>query len=96
MDILIKPIVTEKMTPMADKYNRYGFMVHRDANKIQIKSAVEELYNVTVENVNTINVLGKSISRYTRRGIQAGRKPSYKKAYVTLVQGDKIDFYSNI
>lgn len=96
MDILKKPIVTEKMTGLGEKLNRYGFIVDKRANKIEIKKAVEEMYDVTVDSVNTINYGGKAKSRYTKTGIIAGKTGSYKKAIVTLVDGDVIDFYSNI
>lgn len=96
MGILIKPIVTEKMTVQGEKLNRYGFIVDRDANKLQIKTAVEQAYNVTVADVNTINYHGKRKSRYTKAGMLNGRTNHYKKAYVTLAGDDKIDFYANI
>ncbi len=95
-DILIKPIITEKMTQAGDDFNQYGFIVSQQANKIQIRKAVEEMYGVTVEAVNTMRYRGKSRSRYTRAGIIQGKEPSYKKAVVTLMEGDTIDFYSNI
>ena len=96
MGILIKPIVTEKMTAETEKYNRYGFIVDKDAKKLQIKSAVEQMYNVTVKDVNTINYHGKRKSRYTKAGMLTGRTNHFKKAYVTLEGEDKIDFYANI
>ena len=96
MAIIIKPIVTEKMTAMANKLNRYGFGGSPDANKQQIKKAVEEMYNVTVVDVNTMNHKGKKKSRYTKAGLIVGRTASYKKALVTLKEGESIDFYSNI
>ena len=96
MGILIKPIVTEKLTVQGEKLNRYGFIVDSDANKLQIKAAVEQLYNVTVADVNTVNYHGKRKSRYTKAGMLKGRTNHYKKAYVTLVGEDKIDFYANI
>ncbi len=96
MQILIKPIVTEKLNEQAEKLNCFGFVVNKNANKLQIKKAVEEMYNVTVENVNTLNYSGKVKSRYTKSGVQVGKTSAYKKAIVTLVEGDKIDFYSNI
>ena len=96
MGIIIKPIVTEKMTVQGEKLNRYGFIVDRDANKLQIKAAVEQAYNVTVADVNTNNYHGKRKSRYTKAGMLNGRTNHYKKAYVTLAGGDKIDFYANI
>ena len=96
MGILIKPIVTEKMTIQGEKLNRYGFIVDREANKLQIKAAVEQAYNVTVADVNTVNYHGKRKSRYTKAGMLNGRTNHYKKAYVTLAGEDKIDFYANI
>jgi large subunit ribosomal protein L23 len=96
MSIIIKPIVTEKMTMLTDKLNRYGFKVDSNANKIEIKNAVQDLYNVSVVAVNTSVVIGKKKSRYTKSGVISGKTSSYKKAIVTLKEGDKIDFYSNI
>jgi large subunit ribosomal protein L23 len=96
MDILLKPIVTEKMTSQGDKFNRYGFIVARDANKLQIKKAVEELYGVTVASINTIRYGGKIKSRNTKSGLLIGKTVAVKKAIVTLAEGNKIDFYSNI
>ncbi|MBN1387765.1 MAG: 50S ribosomal protein L23 [Bacteroidales bacterium] len=96
MDILLKPIVTEKMTNQSDKFNRYGFIVAKDANKVQIKKAVEEMYGVTVESVKTMIYNGKKKVRYTKSGIMSGRTPVYKKAIITVAEGETIDFYSNI
>ncbi len=96
MNILIKPIVTEKATTQSEDLNRYGFVVDKRANKLQIKKAIEELYGVTVASVNTMHYPGKRKMRYTRTGIISGKTTSYKKAIVTLVEGDSIDFYSNI
>jgi large subunit ribosomal protein L23 len=96
MEILIKPLVTEKMTDQAERFNRYGFVVDRRATKPQIKKAVENLYNVSVDKVNTMVYGGKVKSRYTKGGIITGKTASYKKAIVTLAEGDSIDFYSNI
>ncbi len=96
MNILIKPILTEKMTIQGDKLNRYGFIVDPRANKIQIKGAVEAMYNVVVTDVNTCNYMGKAKSRYTKAGMIEGRSNNFKKAIVTLKKGDNIDFYSNI
>jgi large subunit ribosomal protein L23 len=94
--ILIKPLITEKVTEQGDDYNKYGFIVHKKANKIQIRKAVEEMYGVTVESVNTMRYRGKQRSRYTRSGLIKGKENSFKKAIVTLTEGDSIDFYSNI
>jgi large subunit ribosomal protein L23 len=96
MGIIIKPLVTEKMTSLTDKLNRFGFVVRPDANKLEIKREVEALYNVTVVSVNTIKYAGKSKSRYTKAGLINGRTNAYKKAIVTLKEGDTIDLYSNI
>jgi len=96
MGIIIKPLITEKMTIQGEKLNRYGFIVDRDANKVQIKKAVEEMYGVTVSDVNTLSRHGKRKSRFTKAGILSGRTNHQKKAIVTLAGGDKIDFYSNI
>jgi large subunit ribosomal protein L23 len=96
MDILVKPIVTEKMTAQGERFNRYGFVVRREATKYQIKKAVEGLYNVSVESVNTMVYAGKIKSRFTKAGVISGKTTSYKKAIVTLVKGESIDFYSNI
>ena len=96
MEILIRPLVTEKMTILGEKLNRYGFIVDRSANKIQIKSAVEEMYGVKVLDVNTVNYHGKRKSRFTKAGLLSGRNNHFKKAFVTLAGEDKIDFYSNI
>jgi len=96
MNILLKPIVTEKMTNQGDKFNRYGFLVAKSANKLQIKKAVEELYGVTVDSVNTMRYGGKIKSRNTKSGLLVGKTASLKKAVITLAEGNKIDFYSNI
>ena len=96
MDIIIKPIVTEKMTELGEKLNRYGFIVEKGANKIQIKKAVEELYNVEVDAVNTMRYGGKAKSRFTKTGVISGKTASFKKAIITLAEGEVIDFYSNI
>ncbi len=96
MNILLKPIVTEKMTSQGDKFNRYGFIVAMNANKIEIKKAVEDLYGVTVESVNTMRYGGKVKTRYTKSGVMTGKSAARKKAVVTLAEGNTIDFYSNI
>lgn len=96
MSILIKPIITEKMTEASETFNRYGFIVDKNANKIQIKGAVEEAYGVNVDSVRTINYAGKIKSRFTKAGVISGRKSHFKKAIVQLADGDTIDFYSNI
>ena len=84
------------MTAQGEKLNRYGFIVDRSANKIQIKAEVEQMYNVTVATVNTVNYNGKRKARFTKAGLLRGRANHFKKAYVTLAGEDKIDFYANI
>lgn len=110
MAILIRPIVTEKMTKITDQSSearkkkdgsapvnvKYGFYVDTNANKIQIKKAVEDKFGVTVLDVNTVNYSGKTKSRYTKKGLQVGKQSAYKKAFVTLKDGDTIDFYANV
>lgn len=97
MAFIVKPLVTEKMTNITEKQpNRYGFVVRPEANKLQIKAEVEALYNVTVVDVNTMNYAGKRSSRYTKAGLLRGQKSAFKKAIVTVKDGDMIDFYSNI
>jgi large subunit ribosomal protein L23 len=96
MSIILKPVITEKMSQQGDKFNRYGFKVEKTANKIEIKKAIEEMYNVTVTEVNTMIVPPKKKERYTKGGLSRGATNAYKKAIVTLKDGDTIDFYSNI
>ncbi len=94
--VLVKPVITEKSTRLGEKNNTYAFRVDKEANKLEIKKAVEAYYNVQVENVNTTVNVGKKKVRYTKKGVAAGMKPSYKKAYVTLKAGETIDFYGNV
>lgn len=94
--ILIRPVITEKANRLMERYDRYTFIVHQDANRIEIAHAVEEFYGVKVLSVNTMRYQGKVKSRYTKSGLLTGRTNSYKKAVVTLKPGDKIDYYSNI
>ena len=96
MEINIKPIVTEKATAYGEKQNCYTFKVSPDANKFQIKDLVEKMYNVRVVKVNTAVYAGKRKQRYTKSGLIRGSKPAFKKAYVTVAEGQKIDYYSNI
>ncbi len=95
MSVLKKPLVTEKVSAMNEK-GKYGFLVEGSANKVEIKRAVEKQYRVNVEKVNTMNVMGKMKTRYTKTGILSGRQQNYKKAIVTLAEGEVIDFYSNV
>jgi large subunit ribosomal protein L23 len=96
MDIMIKPIVTEKATKLTDKLNVYTFRVTPEANKYQIKSLVEQLYGVKVVRVNTAVVRGKNKSRWTKSGLLRGKTSAYKKAFVIVGEGQTIDFFSNI
>ena len=95
-DVLIKPVLSEKVNGLSEKYNRYTFVVNRKANKLEIKKAVEEFYGITVEDVNTINVPSKVKQRNTKSGLLKGRKPAKKKAIVTVAEGDTIDLYGNV
>jgi len=94
--ILVKPLITEKMTADTEKNSAYGFVVADGANKVEIKKAVEKEYGVTVTSVRTLRVDGKSRQRYTKTGIIKGRTVGYKKAIVSLAEGEMIDFYENI
>ncbi len=95
-DILIRPLISEKLNNLNQKLNKVGFVVDKDANKIEIKNAVEKMYGVTVKSVDTAVIPGKAKVRYTRKGMTRGMKSSYKKAYVTLAKGETIDFYANV
>ncbi len=96
MIIIKKPVITEKMTAISEKLNRYAFIVDVRANKLQIKQAVQDLYGVQVASVNTMRYDGKLKSRYTKAGMIEGRRDAFKKAIVTLAKGETIDFFSNI
>jgi large subunit ribosomal protein L23 len=96
MNIIIKPLVTEKMTAISEKTNRYGFIVDRRADKQQIKDAIEKLYDVKVESVNTLIQRGKDVTRYTKAGLIKGSKSTFKKAYVQLKGDATIDIFSGI
>ena len=95
-DVLIKPILTEKANAQQDTLRRYAFKVAKKANKLEIKKAIESFYGVTVTKVNTSVTPAKNKSRFTKAGVISGRKPSYKKAYVTVAEGENIDLYSTI
>jgi large subunit ribosomal protein L23 len=96
MGLILKPVITEKMTEKGEKLNQYGFIVDKRANKIQIKGEVEELYGVEVLSVNTMNYSGKKKSRNTKSGVISGKTNAFKKAVVTIAEGESIDFFSNI
>ena len=95
-NIQIIPVVTEKANTITEKGNRYTFKVSPEANKYQIKDAIEKLYDVKVVGVSTMNYSGKSKQRYTKSGVVKGRTVAFKKAIVTLEEGQTIDFYSNL
>ena len=95
-DILIKPILSEKANAQQDKLRRYAFRVARKANKLEIKTAVESFYGVTVIDVNTAGTPSKTKSKNTKAGVIVGQKSGFKKAFVTVAVGEAIDFYSNI
>ena len=95
-EVLVKPILSEKINKQTEKLNRYGFVVNRKANKLEIKKAVEEFYGVQVTNVNTAVMPGKAKSRYTKAGFLNGRKPAKKKAFVTVADGETIDIYGTV
>ncbi len=96
MAYIIKPLVTEKVTALTEKQNKYCFIVRPEANKLEIQSEVERTYNVKVVSVNTAKYAGKSKTRYTKSGLLRGRTNAFKKAYITLKEGETIDFFSNI
>jgi large subunit ribosomal protein L23 len=96
MEILVKPLITEKMTDLGEKLGQYGFEVNRKANKVEVKEAVEKMYGVAVQSVNTMIIPGKKRSRNTKSKFIVGRTSAVKKAIVTLAEGETIDFYSNI
>jgi len=92
----VKPLITEKMTAQAAKLGQYGFVVNRKANKVEVKQAIEKMYGVNVQSVNTMIIPGKKRSRNTKSKFIVGRTSAVKKAIVTLAEGETIDFYSNI
>jgi len=96
MSTIIKPIITEKITKDGELFNRFGFVVNKKANKIEIKKAVEAAYGVSVVDVNTMIYRADRTTKYTKSGMISGKTSAYKKAVVTLKEGDTIDFYTNI
>jgi large subunit ribosomal protein L23 len=96
MSIIIKPIITEKVTKEAELTNRFGFVVDRKANKIEIKKAIETTYGVTIVAINTMNVRPNRSTKYTKTGLLAAKTNAYKKAVVQVKEGETIDFYNNI
>ena len=95
-EVLIKPVLSEKVNRLSEKFNRYTFIVNRKANKLEIKKAVEDFYGISVEEVNTLNMPSKVKQRNTKAGLLTGRKPAKKKAIVTVAKGDSIDLYGNV
>ena len=96
MSIIIKPIITEKITKEGEVFNRFGFVVDKKANKVQIKKAVEAAYGISVVTVNTMNYRADRTTKYTKSGLISGKTNSYKKAVVQVKEGETIDFYNNI
>jgi large subunit ribosomal protein L23 len=96
MATLIRPVITEKATADSENNNRFAFVVDRKANKLQIRTAIEEVYGVHVESVRTMIIPGKKKSRFTRGGVVSGSTGAYKKAIVEVRSGETIDLYSNI
>jgi large subunit ribosomal protein L23 len=96
MSIIIKPIITEKITKEGEVFNRFGFVVDRKANKVQIKKAVEAAYGISVVSVNTMNYRADRTTKYTKSGLISGKTSAYKKAVVQVKEGETIDFYNNI
>jgi len=96
MIVLVKPIITEKVTLESEVFGRYGFIVHKKANKIQIKNAVEEAYGVAVTKVRTMTYPYERKTKFTKKGVSTSQTGGYKKAIVQLAEGDTIDFYSNL
>ena len=96
MNIVIRPVVSEKMTDLAEKLNRYAFVVDLKANKVQIKNEIEKLYDVKVHSVKTMICIGKKRVRGTKSGMIKGKTSKYKKAIIKLLEGETIDIYSNI
>ena len=96
MSIIIKPIITEKITKQSEISNRFGFVVDRKANKIQIKNAIEAAYGITIVAINTMNVRPDRTTKYTKSGLISGKTNAYKKAIVQVQEGETIDFYNNI
>ncbi|MCX6151560.1 MAG: 50S ribosomal protein L23 [Ignavibacteriales bacterium] len=94
--VLIKPLITEKMNALAEAQNKYGFIVDYAANKIQIANAVEEKFNVVVFDVNTIRYDGKTKTQFRKSGRFTGKSPKFKKAIITLVKGQKIDLFEEV
>ena len=96
MSIIVKPIITEKITKDGEIFNRFGFVVDKKANKVQIKKAIEATYGVNVVSVNTMNVRPDRTTKYTKSGLISGKSNAYKKAIVQVQEGETIDFYNNI
>lgn len=94
-NVLIKPLLTEKVLKLTEDRNQYAFRVDLDATKLEIKAAVEKKFGVKVKSVRTVNYGGKRKSQFTRKGIMAGKKPDWKKAYISLLKDEKIDYYAN-
>jgi large subunit ribosomal protein L23 len=95
MSIILKPIITEKVTKEGELSNRYGFVVDKKANKVEIKKAVEQMFSVNVIAINTMNVRPDRSVKYTKSGIISAKTNAFKKAIVQLKEGETIDFFNN-
>lgn len=93
---ILEPVLTEKALRLKEEANQYVFKVFEGANRIEVKQAIERRFSVKVESVRIMNVKGKPRQRFTRQGRVSGFTPSYKKAIVTLREGDKLEFLENI
>ncbi len=96
MSTLKKPLITEKSTAHSEKLGQFGFIVDKNATKPEIIKEIEALYSVNVTGISTMRYAGKAKSRFTKKGLFEGRKPAFKKAIVTLKDGQTIDFFQNI
>lgn len=95
-NIIVKPLITEKATRASEKFEQFGFIVKPEANKLEVKAAIEKMYNVNVTGVTTMNYIGKKSVRYTKKGFSKGKKNYFKKVFVTLKKGETINFFDNI
>ncbi len=96
MGVLVKPLITEKMSLLGEQKSQYGFQVDLNATKPEIKAEIEKMYNVEVDKIRTMIVQGKRKSRFTKSGVVNGKTSNYKKAIVSLKEGATIDFYESI
>lgn len=95
-NILIRPLVTEKMTELMERENKYGFIVNYNTNKIEIAKAIEKKFEVNVVAINTIRYKGKTKTQFTKRGRFSGKTPRFKKAIITIKEGQTLDLFEEI